>query len=131
LASEAAAARDAANAATSACREIVDRILVADAAEVAREWVAAVRLAERLQDQITGFARVSGGALLPSERQADLLNQVDRREVAIAADPRLIENHHWKAHLDGLSAEQERRWNDYARRLMISADATFDVGSTQ
>ena len=40
----------------------------------------------------------------------------------------MIEKHNYDGLLDRLSAAEERRWLDYAERLMESADAAFDGG---
>jgi hypothetical protein len=120
------AARAAAAEATAVCRQIVDRIIIAEARAIAAEWVAAVQLSWRLQDRLTGLAAI-GGELLPHAFQTEILNQIDRRRVAIAEDGLNLERHNYDASLDRMAAAEEKRWLDYGRRLMNDAAATFDA----
>jgi hypothetical protein len=124
------AAQSAAAAAALACRELVDQILAADAAAAA-EWVAIIQQGWKLQDRLTGLARVSNGALLPHAQQKAILDQIDRRQAAIATNGLMLERHYYDSYLDRMAAEQEKRWLDYGRRLMNDADAAFDVEPTQ
>jgi len=68
-----------------------------------------------------------GGDLLPRDFQEDILNRIDRRKAAIAADPQMLERHNFDAFLDRTAAAEEKRWLDYGRRLMNDAAATFDA----
>jgi hypothetical protein len=130
LADEAAAARNEAADAARSCRSLVDQIIVYDARALADQWVAATKLCWALSDQLKGLARL-GGDLLPTGYQEDLLNQVDRRRVAVAENPQLIERYKFDAYLNGLVADAESRWTAYGYRLMSDANAVFGEALSQ
>jgi len=126
LGDEASTARAEAARAAESCRALVDSIIASEARDIARQWIAAIRLGWELQDRLTGLLGL-GGDLLPRDFQEDILNRIDRRKAAIAADPQMLERHNFDAFLDRTAAAEEKRWLDYGRRLMNDAAATFDA----
>ena len=84
----------------------------------------------KLLDRLTGLIlldeRRQGGPGL-RELQKKIVEQIDRRKLAIATNPLFVETHAWNSHLDGISADAERVWRDYRTRLTLDADAAIDV----
>jgi hypothetical protein len=81
----------------------------------ALEWIPAVRLSWRLQDQLTGLVRIGADLLPNSQPEAILMHGLN------------LERHYYDSFLDQLAADQEKRWLDYGRRLMDDPDAAFDA----
>jgi hypothetical protein len=120
--------------------ELSARELAAERAKVAEEAAAAAdRLADdilsapmqlhwKLLDRLTGLIlldeRRQGGPGL-RELQKKIVEQIDRRKLAIATNPLFVETHAWNSHLNGISADAERVWRDYRTRLTL--DAAIDV----
>jgi hypothetical protein len=80
-----------------------------------------------LEDMLAGLIMIDDRREVPQLRalQADTFQMIDRQRAAIARDPLLREAHHWNAYLDGLAAERENDWRDYARLLADDADTTL------
>jgi hypothetical protein len=131
LAAERDAAKEEAASAAAEVRKIIDHIMDGEARAIAQEMVAARMLYLELEDRLAGLVKVDdkrhGGPRLHGLQQ-DLLRKIDRRKTAIAADPRMLEEHYWRGHLDAIEARQEQAWMDYSRRLADDADAAFDGG---
>jgi hypothetical protein len=131
LGAEAADARGEAADAAAVCRDIIDRIIVADAEALAREAIAAIELHWRIIDRLRGLVLIDegrrGGPQLRGF-QDRLLEAIDRRKAAISKDRRYIEQHLWSQYLNDLSDAQKAAWLDYARRLMDDPAAAFDAG---
>ena len=129
LAQEADKAADAAVRANATVAAIVDEIMLGEARVLADEMVAAIETHWRLLDRLAGLLtldeRRPGGARL-REMQVELVNKIDRRKRAIAANPLHAEYHNWQSHLDALAADQVRTWTDYARRLSEDPQARFE-----
>jgi hypothetical protein len=125
LAAEAADARDMAAYASAVVRALVDQILTIEAHDLAAQLVAATRVAEELRDRLVGLMRVSDTAFLSHIEQNEILDRIDRRKAAVAADPQMIERPNYDSWLDKLAAEQERRWRSYSRALLDNPAAVF------
>jgi hypothetical protein len=59
--------------------------------------------------------------------QEEFLKRIDRQKVATVRDATMIERHRYLAYEADLAADQERRWQNYRRRLSIDPAATFEA----
>jgi hypothetical protein len=70
--------------------------------------------------------RRNGGPRFRAFQKA-FLARIDRQKLAVARDPVMVERHRYLAYITGLAEEQQRRWQDYRRRLTSDAGACFDA----
>ena len=114
--------------AAAAADRLADDILDAEGYEIGDDVISSMQLHWKLLDRLTGLIlldeRRQGGPGL-RELQKKIVEQIDRRKLAIATNPLFVETHAWNSHLNGISADAERVWRDYRTRLTL--DAAIDV----
>jgi len=126
LSAEAAEANAAAAAAYEAVRKLARAIVAAEAADLAAAVISTIEQHWVLFDKLAGLLRLEGGSALDEAAQADIVTKINRRRRAIADNALMREDHNYDQHLEGIAATQERKWNDYLRRLTLDAEAHFD-----
>jgi hypothetical protein len=130
LAAEHDPAADAAGAAAARVATIVDKIVFGEILVLADEAVAAIRLHWELVDRLKGLImldeRRNGGPRFRA-LQEEFLKRIDRQKVATVRDATMIERHRYHGYITDLAEDQQRKWQDYRRRLLSDPGATFDV----
>jgi hypothetical protein len=74
--------------------------------------------------------RRNGGPRFRALQEA-FLTRIDRQKAPTARDATMIERHRYHACITDLAEEQQRRWQDYRRRLSSDPGARFEATDQQ
>jgi hypothetical protein len=79
-----------------------------------------------LEQSMSGYFETRQGDEELEALKEKIRRDLDRREVAVAANPAFLETHKYLDRLASINAVARARWDDFGRRLQYDPDAALD-----